>query len=372
MRKLVKLVIIDSVIEHPNADALELAIVGGWQCCVKKGEFSSGDVALYFEIDSMLPIENEHFSFLTGRNQRNVAGVEYARIRTMKLRGEISQGILFPISILSNEAQDVIGAVGYRYSNWRSEGYSQDVTVELLNATIDFTSMLGIIKYEPKQSGAALTGKAKGNFPSFIPKTDQERYQNMRRKYEDLKAKHEEFEVSVKLDGSSFTAYVNFDQESSQLYTGVCSRNLELKVEDKGNAFVALFDRLNLNDKLMEYAERKQELIAIQGEMVGPGIQGNFEGLEEHELYVYNVYDIVNGRYLTPSVAVEVVKELGLNYVPVLGTYQTLPDYDKVQDIATGPSGLNGKYREGVVFKSEHDGSLSFKAVSNQYLLKEA
>lgn len=360
MRKLAKLVVIDEIKEHPNADSLELAIIGGWQVCVRKGEFSPQGIAIYMEIDSMLPLDDPQFAFLAGRNEREVDGKRYARIKTMKLRGELSQGLLVPITDpeireLTESLLTYVDRVG---------------AVEMLNMALSLDYRLGIIKYEPKQSGAVMSGEAKGNFPSFIRKTDQERYQNCKRKYEDARAVGEVFEVSVKLDGSSFTAFINHDRGEEDA-TGFCSRNLELKKDKPGNVFHEMFVKYDLDTKLREHSERYDGWnFGVQGEIVGPGIQGNFEGLEERELRIFSVFDIDNQCYLTPSAVKMVVIEMGLPYVPVLKTFCELPPYEELQEWATGPSAFNGKYREGIVFKSE-EGDFSFKAVSNRYLMDE-
>lgn len=346
MRKLARLVTVDEVMVHPNADALELAAVGGWVCCVKKGQFKAGDPAVYCEIDSLLPLDNPHFQFLAGQMEITVEGKVYRRIKTCRLRGELSQGIMFPIDILPEMDGEL------------------DVDGEQ-----DVTEVLGILKYEPMlrgQKGAALGGEFEGLFPSFIPKTEAERVQNLKRNYINWVERGVEFEITYKLDGTSFTAFV---RDGS---TGVCSRNYQLKVNEANanNAYVQMFNKLNLDAKLRGYAERTGVDIAISGELVGPGIQQNFEGTEQHELYIFRVYDINAGANVPPAIARAIVEDLGLNYVPVLDVCRTLPPTvaDCVQ-FASGRSGLNGKFREGLVFKSQ-DGEIVFKAVSNEYLLK--
>lgn len=369
-RKLLRVVVIDEILAHENSDNLELAIVGGWQVCVKKGEFKAGDKALYAEVDAMLPLEKNLFGFLEGRNQYEVNGKQYSRVKTIKLRKELSQGILFPANSLDKEGQD-------------------------------FTELYGVIKYEAvpeRQPGTTLGSMKKSMpFPSFIRKTDQERVQNISRAYSAAVATGEEFEVSVKLDGSSFTAYIKGDK------VGVCSRNIELQlerenwglirqvkeyfaqvkqrgirhaqwktgVEPEKNSFVALFEELNLREKLTLAREYLSGDIAIQGEMVGPSIQGNFEGVDKNKLFVYSVYDIDQQRYFLPEAAQKVTGFMGLQYVPVLHHRMKLPDnLADVLKMADGPSALGGKYREGLVFKSL-DRDFSFKVISNEYLLKE-
>lgn len=371
-RKLLRVVIIDDIIEHPNADSLELAIVGGWQVCVKKGEFSKGGKAIYAEVDAMLPVLNDMFSFLAGSSNYEVDGVQYARVKTIKLRKELSQGILFSIN----------GSTNFE------DGH-------------DLTTSYKVIKYEApseRQAGSALGSVKKAKlFPDFIPKTDQERVQNIVRKYECAVIDGEEFEVSYKLDGSSFTAYIKGDK------VGVCSRNVELQlqrevwgwkkritemwkqflkhgryarwqtgVDPESNSFTSLFTELNLEDALKRARMFIGGDIAIQGEMVGPSIQGNFEGVDKNKLYVYSVFDIDKGVYFLPDTAQSIVSYAGLTYVPVLEYRTVLPaTVGEVIAMADGPSGLNGKYREGLVFKSLRR-NFTFKVISNKYLLKEA
>lgn len=370
-RKLMRVVVIDDVVEHSNADSLEIAVVGGWQVCVKKGEFKAGDMAIYAEVDAMLPLDHPTFSFLEGRNQYTIDGVQYSRVKTIKLRKELSQGILFPL----NSTNHVEGE--------------------------DLTEQFKVIKYEavPERVPGTQLGSTKKNrsFPAFIRKTDQERVQNITRAYNAAVATGEEFEVSVKLDGSSFTAYIKGDQ------VGVCSRNIELQlepekwsigrqikeyfaqvkrhgfkyakwvkgVEPEANAFTALFNELDLKGKLLAAREYLSGDLAIQGEMVGPSIQGNFEGVDKNRLFVYSVFDIDRQEYVLPETAQSIVKRIGLDYVPVIHHRMKLPEtVSEVLKLADGPSALGGKYREGLVFKSL-DRDFSFKVISNNYCLLE-
>lgn len=368
-RKLLKVVKIDSIQVHPQADNLELAIVGGWQVCVKKDQFKAGNVAMYAEVDALLPLDHPEFSFLEGRSQYTVDGKNYSRVKTIKLRKQLSQGILF----------DYFGTAG---------------------VDEDLTSLYGVIKYEavPEPVPGSGNGVKKArSFPSFIRKTDQERVQNIVNAYNAAVATGEEFEVSVKLDGSSFTAYIKDGK------VGVCSRNIELQldpetwslwkqltvfvsevkkhgfkyakwkkgVQPEANAFTALFNELELEQKLKETTLHCGWNLAIQGEMVGPSIQGNFEGVDKNRLFVYSVFDIDAQKYVLPETAQAIVKRIGLEYVPVISHRATLPKtVAEVLAMADGPSALGGKYREGLVFKSL-DRDFSFKVISNNYLLKE-
>lgn len=343
MRELVKIVTLDDVIEHTNADALELGIIGGWQVCVRKGEFKKGDEVVYFEVDSLLPLTNPIFETFAGRNDVTHEGVVYARIRTMKLRKELSQGLVLPLSIL--DGMDT------------SESPSE---------------FLGVVKYEPKMP-ACLAGEAKGMFPSFIKKTDQVRIQNFSRLYNDLVCEGHEYEVTYKLDGSSMTAYHMVDEDGTK--SGVCSRNLDLKTSESndGNSFVQTYRKLDIANRLEEFYEATGVSIAIQGELIGDSIQGNFERVDCIQFHVFSVYNIDTQSYMLPHAAQNIVENiLGLTYIPVLhNRYTPTESVTELLEMAEGEGAFGAKYREGLVFKSLTDPELSFKVISNSYLMKE-
>ena len=327
MRKLASIRKIASVRPIPGADAIECVTVDGWDVVTKKGEFQVGDLAVYLEIDSWVPTELAPF-LSKGKEPREFNGVKGERLKTIKLRGQLSQGLLLPYAVIGRIA---------------AEG--EDVTEEL-----------NIQKWE-RPVPAQLAGLAKGNFPSFIPKTDQERIQNCKHVLED---REERYEVTIKLDGSSFTAY------HRDGVFGVCSRNLELKPSES-NAFWQVATKY-----LLEHTLPSMGNYAIQGELVGPGIQGNQEKLEELDLYVFDVFDIDAQTYLSAEERYVFVDALDLKHVPVIFKSINAPEsLDEVLKMAEGPS-LNPKAnREGLVFKSTRNPQLSFKAISNSWLLKE-
>ena len=213
-----------------------------------------------------------------------------------------------------------------------------------------------------------MAGVAKGNFPSFIQKTDQERVQNIIDKL-DLTS-HENYELTVKLDGSSCTIY-NYADENGP-YVGVCSRNLDL-LETEGNSFWRVARKTGLTEALLKV----NGLYAIQGELMGPGIQGNRENLKDIELYVFDVYYIDDQRYLNTyerDTLLQRLKEYGaeLKHVPVL-VNRPLSDFKSVDDfleLADNTKSLNHAVAEGIVFKRLTDNK-SFKVISNKFLLKE-
>lgn len=332
-RKLASVVAIDDLQPIAGADLIEVATVKGWKLVVKKQEFRIGDHAIYCEIDSFLP-EKEEFEFLRKSSFRTMAGIPGFRLKTMRLRGQISQGLLMPVTVLN----------GYAYT------LGEDVSARL-----------GIVKYEPPVP-ASLAGIAKGNFPSFIPKTDEERIQNLSAEYEAYKK--ETFYVTEKLDGSSATFYFR-DGEF-----GVCSRNLDL-LETADNTFWKIAHRLHLPAKLAALDKN----MGLQGELIGEGIQGNPYGIKGQTVRFFNAFDIDAYTYLPLPAFREIIGLMGLEHVPILDTAFTLPDtVDELLLAAEGNSALSpaGKHveREGIVIRSA-DKRISFKVISNKFLLNE-
>ena len=341
MRKLASIRKIASIRPIPGADAIECVTVDGWEVVTKKGEFSVGELVVYLEIDSWVPTELA--SFLSkGKEPREFNGVKGERLKTIKLRGQLSQGLILPITL---ELQTEFSHTFFNFEDARELQVGDDVTEQL-----------GIQKWE-RPMPAQLAGLAKGNFPSFIPKTDQERIQNIKHVLED---RQEKYEVTIKLDGSSFTAY------HRDGVFGVCSRNLELKPSES-NAFWQVATKY-----LLEITLPTMGNYAIQGELIGPGIQGNQEKLQELDLYVFDVFDIDAQTYLSAVDRYEFVDALDLKHVPVVHVSINAPEsLDEVLKMAEGPSLNPNANREGLVFKSTRNPQLSFKAISNSWLLKE-
>jgi RNA ligase (TIGR02306 family) len=214
------------------------------------------------------------------------------------------------------------------------------------------------------QVPAQLAGQVKGNFPSLIPKTDQERVQNLVKEVAVASERQAEFEVTEKLEGSSMTVYRIRGE------FGVCSRNLDLK-RDENNAFWKVAIEEDIDAKMM--AVDPYWDFAIQGELIGPGIQGNIYKLSKPEFRVFDIYNIQMGRYMTPSARRNMIAGMGLKHVPVLHESLDLhgASVESLLAFAEGASVLNEKQeREGIVLK-EVNGGMSFKAISNRYLLGE-
>ena len=352
-RKLASIRKIDGIMPIEGADAIEVAVLGGWKVVVKKGEYQPGDCAVYCEIDCWIPTEIAPF-LSKGKEPRVYEGIAGEKLRTVKLRGQISQGLLLPLSILegkvaANDMEYIDDCVG-----------------------MDVSTLLGIIKWEPVLP-ANMAGQVKGLFPSFIRKTDQERCQNI---VEEIFVDNKDarYEVTIKLDGSSVTGY-KFQND-----TGVCSRNLELKIDDtnKDNALVKMFQ----GSMLQAVLDKMGENIAVQGELMGPGIQGNRENFKDTKFFIFEAQFIDDQRNLTPDERAALfgdligygVDEQIVQHVPVLHCNVTLAELGifNVEDLlkfAEGKS-INHQVREGLVFK-RMDGKFSFKAISNKFLEKE-
>ena len=337
MRKMATIRKIDSIRPIPGADAIECAIVGGWTCVVKRGEYTVGDLAVYCEIDSWMPTELAAF-LSKGKEPREFEGIKGERLRTVKLRGQLSQGLL----LWRQLALDKVGEI--------YEG-------------MDVSDLLGIVKWE-RPMNAQLAGMAKGNFPTVIPKTDQERVQNLKGEIAQAITDGLNFEVTEKLEGSSMTVYL------IDGVFGVCSRNLDLK-ETEDNTFWQVARRDGIEAKMR--ASLLGGDFAIQGELIGPGIQGNIYKLSKPEFWVFDVYNISGGFYMNPAPRREFIKVMGLLHVPVMSTYEDLGvgTMEELLTWAEGPSALTlSQEREGIVFK-QVNGGMTFKAISNKYLLGE-
>jgi RNA ligase (TIGR02306 family) len=331
---------IDEIRPIEGADAIEAAVVGGWAVVIKKGEFKVGDLAVYLEIDSWVP--NELAPFLSkGNEPREFNGIRGERLRTVKLRGTTSQGLLLPIET---------AFPGSERRFWWSQ------------VDVDVSERLGIQKWEAPIP-AQLAGDVEGPFPTVIPRTDQERIQNLTEQLKEWQGNTDfTWEVTEKLDGSSMTVFVNGDSE------GVCSRNWNLK-ETEGNTLWRVARR---NDLLVKIRKTNRNL-ALQGELIGEGIQGNAYKVTGQDFFVFDIYDIDRGDYMTPFERRVFCDTHGIKHVPVLAKEMVIQEWvTGLLTMADGQSVLNPKTgREGLVFKSNVFDGPSFKCISNSWLLHE-
>ena len=340
MRKLASVQVVNEIRPIENADAIECAVVLGWTVVVKKGEFKIGDKCVFFEIDSILPNE-EKYSFLDYKEEYNGY-----RLKTVRLRGQLSQGLALPINIFELPEDIEIGT--------------------------DLTEQLKIRKYEPPVPEEV--GAKSSNRVWEIPKTDEERYQSNPDLVDALKGK--EYYASVKLDGTSTTIILNINDENEP-EVNVCGRNTCYE-ENPNNKYWAVAMKYNMKEKILEYYNKTGKRLAFQGELIGPKIQGNKMGLTENDLYIFNVW-IAEGKQpyekCDIDTALSIVKGLELKFVPIELTgifeYNT-EDLQGLTELPYNKYFKNAKPSqniEGLVFRSK-DMKVSFKVVSNKFLLR--
>lgn len=358
-RKMAYIAEITAVHEIPNADAIvSYEIDEGWNVVDKKTAYSVGDRVIYCMIDAWIPHELAPF-LSKGKSPREYNGVKGEKLRTVRLRGVLSQGLIIPISVLGIPVSRANRGLCDVYLK-RDENHNVICGV---NAELgaDVSHFLNIQKWEPPPE--FLNADAKGLFPSFLQKSDQTRIQNLWRENHDLFQRDDIFyQVEEKLEGQSATLYY-YNGEF-----GVCSRNLELK--DSDNTFWNTARKYDVQNKLTLLGRN----IAIQCEQCGPGISGNIYGMTEHRLYIYDVFDIDEQRYLSPTERDDITNRLGLPTVPIIiGSHPGFKSLQEYLDYADGYSVLpyNKTLREGLVFKAHTKERISFKVISNKYLERQ-
>lgn len=319
----------------PGADAIEVATIRGWQVVIGKSEeYQVGDKVVYFEIDSFLDLSDDRFAHLEPRGSKvdpNDDTFTGHRLRTIKLRGQVSQGMVMPIRLFPELSDSDAGA--------------------------DVTNQLPVRKWDPPIP-ANMAGQIKGAFPSWVPKTDAERIQNVDF---DAITDYENWAASEKLDGTSIT----FISDSDNNF-GVCSRNWELAESDSTPWRVAEEQNIKglIADLKLQY---DAESVIAQGELVGPGVQKNPLKLDRPQWFCFRV--ILDGRKdILPwgSVFHQMV-------VPFIG--QMPESVEAMMGMADAGSVHfpNGR-KEGVVWRyygTEPQPELCIKAISNKYLLKQ-
>lgn len=374
MRKLATIRKISAIYPIDGADRIVTYQVDGWKVVGQKDQYKVGDLAIYCEIDSWIPTEIAPF-LSRDKEPRVFNEVKGERLKTIKLKGQISQGLLLPLDILN---KDIIHKSGYLF--WAS---TENEVLE----DDDVSDLLGIQKWEMPvkldSRGIPIENRQarKGGFPLYIPKSDQERVQNCVKHLD--KYKQFSWEVTEKLDGSSMTVYAKDEDE------GVCSRNINLKgpkhleedtdkkdpddFKGTGTSWVDLnnFWKVALRDDLIGKLRSLERNLAFQGELIGPGIQGNPYELNDHQFYLYNIWDIDNQVWLLPQERRELAKQLEINHVPVVHDDLYFDENISVDSLLKHAEGksclLDSAEREGFVYKANCHAE-SFKAISNNYL----
>jgi RNA ligase (TIGR02306 family) len=336
-RKLVSIQRIASLTPIEGADFIELAEILGWRAVTRKGEFKVGDLCTYFEVDSILP-EQDVFEFMRPRK---------FRVKSMRLKGTLSQGLALPVSSLN-------------------------LNISYLQEGDDVTKQLGVTKYDPYEASgpsARLGGKVKGMLPVFIRKTDEYRLQSYPKLFNEFEGLN--IYQTIKLDGSSMTVYYN---KNIPFPFGVCSRNLNLD-KDETNAFWKVALNYDLEEKLADL----NESVILQLELCGPGVQKNPLGLKELDAFAFNVFFLDKGVYGGKEDLIRITKLLGVKTVPIEDEYvfnHTLDDFlKKAEGLYEGTKNP----REGIVIRPIEArysavlgySLLSAKILNNEYLLKE-
>ena len=357
-RKLVTIRQIQSLTPIHKADLIELARIDGWKVVVQKGLHTVGDYVVYFEVDSVLP-DTDFFRETAGRDGLTTSMLEDGTIvrgyliRAIKLKGVVSQGLILPVSVIPSLLLPHDLEKSYK---------------EQTDLTQMFKTSLYAKPFNPENAPDAL-----GYMPTNIRRTAVERVQNQ---LEEVWQAYQEdwlFQVTCKLDGDSCTVF----KHNGTL--GVCSRNLNFKFDIQNKEQSSTFTRAaaQMHKKLPDVSED----YCIQGELVGPGIQQNFEKLDVCGFYVFSMWDLNKQEYLNPTEVEEFADLHYLHHVPVIHQSTTLKEmFGSVQDAsaltdliiahAKGPSSFNGKYREGLVWKALIQ-DFSFKAISDQYITNE-
>ncbi len=326
MRNLATIQRVKNISPIPNADAIEMAEVLGWQLVVKKGEFNEGSFGVYCEIDSLMPNRSE-FEFLRPLNML---------IRTVRMRGQISQGICFPLSILPEGVEVVEGK--------------------------DVTDILGIIKYEDKLPDN-LIGEAKGYMPSRIPKTDILRVQTCQEVLD--KYCGVECYGTEKLDGESITFYL-----IDNIF-GVCSKEVDF-IETEKSVHWQVARQLDIENKM----HLLNGNFALQGELIGEGIKGNKYKLKGRSVRFFNIFDIDKYKFLDFSVFCKTINTLSLETVPVVFDSLSLSkNIHELVQLSIGKSKMTDGHREGIIIgpmeeRNDMIGRVQVKVINPEFLLK--
>lgn len=345
MRNLATIQKVKEILEITNSDFLELVRFEnvGWQCVAKKGEFEVGNLGVYFEVDSFLPID-ERFSFLEKTSYRKMfTGEEGYRLRTLKLRGTLSQGLYLPITLFPEVLTKEVGT--------------------------NVTDELNVLKWE-REPSISMDGDIIADYPAHTPKTHQERIQNCTEFFELYKGVA--FERTMKLEGTSVSFHCLDNEVSASSHYTTFAHNDKFspwKYADEMGLELIL-EELGLN-------------VSIQGEFMGPKIQGNIEKLTKKTFFVFNIWDIDKSDWYNPEERYKLVELINSKtkdefwHVPILDKaikiFDVVNNLEELLAMADGPS-IVAKYREGDVYKSVkkvNGAYVQFKVISNKYLLKE-
>lgn len=361
-----------------------LAEVDGWTVIVPPTGFRAGDLVLYFQIDSFLPVSDHRFG--KSSNLCTFNGALGHRIKTSKLGSGpdkiMIQGTVHKLEKF-NEVNDEVVLVQEALINNTPSKLVKEVILAMYRKT-NWADKIGVTKWEEQKPVSQGPDHPKlGSIPNRVfPSTNISRLEDCPNLFRKAKYNKLTYQESVKMDGASMTVY--YVKSKTRYFTdlnelsddigpnmvlkngrfGVCSKNIDLNELNKcsfGYWGTAL--RHELPAKLAGLDRN----IAIQGELCGPGISKNRENIEgQPEFFVYSMYDITTQRHIKPDKVVELAKNLGLEHVPVLGDVKLREIASKNDDLKRRAARRKG---EGLVFKCVQDGR-AFKVISSTYLLE--
>lgn len=403
-RELAYIVTVDDVHPIPGKDRVECAVVGGWTCMVPKGAFESGSAGIYFEIDSKLP-EEERFAFTSRYGYK----IKTQRFKTPE--GPFySQGLLMspedfgwtvqvePLGGVRTEiVLDDEGKAHYPDNESRFLTQKLGVTYAVVednkrkaNSVDKYKKMVQRRPHLFSQKWARWMMKRdwgkkvmffffgkkkdkKNGWPAWVQKTDEERVQNMPW----ILNNKEPWIATEKIDGTS-TTFTMKRRRFGKYDFFVCSRNVCFDKPDKNcfyetNVYTEMAEKYDIENKMkdmMNTVFRNSEWLTIQGETYGASIQKRDYSLKGHDFMAFNLISSDSSRWNTLSMKQLLEQTYEIPCVPVVDEKFILPDtVEELLEYATNKSVVDGKEREGIVFRSQ-DGSQSFKAVSNEFLLK--
>lgn len=360
-----------------DADRLESVDILGWHVVCGKGEFKVGDLGVFIEVDSLCP-EQPPFS------EMEFLKSKYYKVKTQKIRGVYSQGLFMPLSAFGDklvdakEGDDVTELLGITYivaadnKRKKSGPMTKDEKWQAIAARHPMLRRKVPNWMKPLFFLIFEKDLHRKEWPSWVVKTDEERVQNL--VYDHLRG--EKWIVTEKIDGSSATFTMKrrkptlFDRSKYDFY--VCSRNVVFDMPVK-NIYWEMAEKYHIETVMWDWlkAHPDVEWLTLQGEVFGSGVQKRDYSSGEHHLMIFNLIDSVKGRWNTLDMGREIFNEFrGMSPVPVLDREFELPaTCDELLQYAEGESEIDGLPREGVVLRSM-DGERSFKAVSNNFLVK--
>lgn len=356
MRKLASVRKISEIRPIPNADSIEVALVDGWEVVVKKGEFKENDLIVFVEVDSIVP-ERPEFEFLRDRK---------FRVRTIKLRKQISQGLVCPLSILPNkkwkegdDVTDILGVKKYDPELEEENNLIKNNKKKYKNPIIKYFMRFNWLRNLVEDN------TFDKSFPYWVKRSDETRIQSMVNMFETERDLGTLFTGTEKIDGKSMSVTLKRIKKNKFEFF-VCSRNYKLKEDDSDYWKIAR--RYNLEEVLKDLIGDK-DYVTIQGEVYGQKIQGNKYKLNDIDFRVFNL--IYPDRNVPTEEFTKILSKYGIKSVPIVVQNYKLPDtIHDIVEFSKGDSVLLKRKREGIVFRN-YDKNISFKVINPEFLLEE-